>query len=342
MDQDNLFIKLRQYVKGKISSGELASSDDLIYSIREHKDMRGQSQIFLDIPVDDFMEKILTDDNDIWFFRSIKSGSHNFIDYHLATDDFDEGFGPWNYFSEDNDSLADKIGKLLIGPNFEISNEDMRKELAKKLYDNFQKQYDNIVYSYTNEKDSEMSQSAEDVINKDLEELEKEIGFKVSTRSVSTTVANLFSNLVKYNLYTSTIMGLLETISNDYEVRIGGWEEDMWNYQNDKYFDKASYNREVDWNLDQVYDKLTEDFGEESLKAHRDLVDRITRKFRMDTLYQVPKSSKYFFSIRNFDIADNKIMVFIKNKTGQNKTIGMTEENFYHFLYQPELFELEI
>ena len=74
-----------------------------------------------------------------------------------------------------------------------------------------------------------------------------------------------------------------------------------------------------------------------------DLVNKISKKYEFDKWYDVPKDNSLSFAIKQIDRDDMKILVVIDKKgegSRQVKTVKMSEENFYNFLYQPELFDL--
>ena len=70
------------------------------------------------------------------------------------------------------------------------------------------------------------------------------------------------------------------------------------------------------------------------------MVDRISKKFELDKMYDLPKKKDVRFKIENFEMNPNKIVVKL-SRAFKQRELKLTEENFYHLLYQPTLFNLE-
>ena len=68
--------------------------------------------------------------------------------------------------------------------------------------------------------------------------------------------------------------------------------------------------------------------------------NRIINKFDLKKWYTLPKDNEIKFNITGFDREELKVLVTIQNlKKGYNR-LSLSEENFYNFLYQPQLFDL--
>jgi len=347
MSENNLLIALRNFTRNKISAYDLESTDESIDYIKENKNVRGQSELEMKFTIDEFLEMMNLSESDIWFYQDIRRGNFEFLPYDFVVQDFDEGYGPWYYFDEENVKLTKEIASLLSNSSFEFEDESMKSDLAKKLNKYFESEYDQIIYSYMSNKNEEMSTVANERIENEIDSFLKKFGFKQKGyNNLIIKVSDLMSNLIRYNAYNSDIKELLEIISKDSAREgwqdIGGWDEDRYEYLNDKYFDRGSFNRDVNWSLEKIYDKLSEEVGEENLKKYRELVDSITDKFKMNVVYSLPKNKKHSFLIKGFNVEKNKIIVDLIKFAGMRKTIELSEENFYNLLYQPELFELEI
>jgi hypothetical protein len=146
---------------------------------------------------------------------------------------------------------------------------------------------------------------------------------------------------VKFGINKTDIISLFKQIVENNGGSMGGWAEDQYEYQDYENFDSESFNREVDRQLDNILEKI-EDNGTQ-INEFISLRNRILSKFKLNKWYELPKNKRDTFKITGFDSDDMKIEVqFIRytdSKGGGFNTKKMSEENFYHFLYQPELFK---
>jgi hypothetical protein len=144
----------------------------------------------------------------------------------------------------------------------------------------------------------------------------------------------------RYNITKTDAITLFKTILEKEGLlgRMGGWYEDVYNYEGD--FDTASFNDEVERQLDSILEKMEDrDFG--NLTEYLDMVSRINKKFRIDKWYNLPKDKNIFFKIDNFDLKTMEIDILLQ-KTGKSiRKISVSEENFNNLLYQPELFDMD-
>ena len=146
---------------------------------------------------------------------------------------------------------------------------------------------------------------------------------------------------IRLNALQLPIEKLLPEIFKADKISVGGWAENSYEYQNKDYFDSSSFNNYVGRKLDEILEKI-EDGAEENfnIKDYVDMVDRVSKKFEVDKWHILPKKKDVRFKIENFEMNPNKIVVKL-SKALQQRELKLTEENFYHLLYQPTLFNLE-
>jgi hypothetical protein len=72
------------------------------------------------------------------------------------------------------------------------------------------------------------------------------------------------------------------------------------------------------------------------------MTQRILKKFKQDSYYNLPKDPKKEtrFKIEGFEYPEMKVVVYLQ-KGLKAKTLKLSEENFYNLLYQPTLFNLD-
>jgi hypothetical protein len=70
------------------------------------------------------------------------------------------------------------------------------------------------------------------------------------------------------------------------------------------------------------------------------MVERVSKKFQVGRWYVLPKKKDVRFIIENFEMNPDKVVVKL-SKDLKQRILKLSEENFYHLLYQPTLFNLE-
>lgn len=340
------FMSLRNFSRGKISAYELEDSDPNIYNVKTDKSNLGQSVVKIEFKDDDeFLKVIDLNDDDMWFVRMINSyySDYEFMDWYAVTNDFTEGYIIYGELDEDNIEKLRQIANVIYSKKFDLSDENFRIEFSKKLYEAFKTEVDNILSDYHIEKNREMRQVAEIEVNKDINNYFNEFGFTfVPYDALTTTVANLMMWYIRTNSLQLSIAELLPQIFETSKASLGGWPENSYEFQDEKYFDNSSFNREVDRQLTKILEKIEDGADGEgySLQDYLDMVSRIRKKFEVDKWYDLPTKKDVRFKIQKFEMNPNKIEVRL-SKGMKQRDLRLTEENFYHLLYQPTLFNLE-
>jgi hypothetical protein len=340
------FMALRDFVKGKISRYELEDSDPDIYHVSVDNSNRGLSVVKLRFNDDKFWKSVGLHEDDIWFMGMINSNysGYEFMDWYSVKDEFVNGYTVFGELNEDNIEKLKLISRLIYPKKFDLENEQFRVDFANKLINTFKVEIEDILSDYLSEKNSEMTQVAQESIEKELNDYFKEAGFTyVSDDEFTTTVGNLVMWYIRENSLQLPIEELLPKIFASNKINVGGWQEDTYEYQDAEKFDSVSFNLSVERNLDKIIEKIEDGSlsdGEFNMQDYLGMVDRISKKFEIGKRYDLPKKKDVRFYIENFEMNPNKIVV--KLSKGMKQTIlKLTEENFYHLLYQPTLFNLE-
>lgn len=294
----------------------------------------------LEINEDDFYDWIDISEDDGWFAKVMFNpySDYNFIDSGSFYDDFEQGYGVFNYFDEDNLELLKKIASILLPHHeFVLDSIDQRAQLSKLLLEVYEKETNNIVDDLINERETQLHNSAREYISNELDTYLDYNGIKVIREFdlFKTTVGNLIYLYHRTGLYDYKLDKMLEYVfRNATEKKIGGWYESPYEMQNDDHLDLDSFNRTVTWNLEKILDKLEED-GD--VQKFIEMTERIKRKYKPGHWYNLPKDKKVVFKIDRFDKDTNKI----KGKLRWDLKVtefNLSEENFYKLLYQPTLF----
>lgn len=341
------FMALRDFVKGKISEYDLKYSDESISDVRSDRSNPGQSKVYIDLSGDDAILSMMgLSDDDIWFHNVINShySDYEFMDWYAVQDDFKEGYIIYNDLDEENIEKLRVISRFIYPKKFDLGNDDFKSGLSKKLLELFNDETEQILSDFQSEKNTEMAKSAREAIDTDLEKYFTHLGLGYSSRydTLNTTVANLIMWYIKTNSLHLPLKELLPKIFEDSKPdRIGNWHETQYEYQNDDYFDSDSFNSYAGRKLDEILEKIQEGAeGEFDFEEYKEMVERVSKKFEIEKWYKLPKKKDTDFKIEGYEMNPNKIMVKLR-KGMKARGLKLTEENFYHLLYQPTLFNLE-
>jgi len=187
---------------------------------------------------------------------------------------------------------------------------------------------------------------AEETIDSEINRLLEDSGFELyrGYRKIQTTVGNLLMWSARLGINKTNMSSLFEEIiNNNGSGNIGGWHENSYEFQNDKYFDSESFNNEVTRQFDKILEEIESDSEEKGvpIKEFLDFRNRILKKFKPEIWYKLPKDNNVSFRIQGFDKDDMKVIVRLQSKTRGYRDVNLSEENFYNLLYQPGLFDAD-
>jgi hypothetical protein len=335
---------LKGYVKGNISRYELEDSDPDIYHVREDRSNLGQSVIKLGFNDDKFWKNVGLHEDDVWFMKMINSyySDYEFMDSYSIKEDFSNGYTIFYELNEDNIEKLKRISRYIFPKKFDLENEEFRSKFAEKLLSSFKRETQDILDDYQSEKNREMSHVAQKSIQKELNNYFNEFGFTyIPDDEFTTTVANLIMWYIRENAVHEPIEKLLPKIFSSSKMSIGGWQENSYEYQDSEEFDSVSFNNYVERKLDEIIERIEDGADSDfDVKDYVAMVDRISKKIEVGKWHNLPKKKDVRFYIENFEMNPNKVVVKL-SKALQQRELKLSEENFYHLLYQPTLFNLE-
>jgi hypothetical protein len=347
-EDKNLVIGLRNFAKGRITKDDLYRLDDSIDYI-DKKEPLGQSMVT--IKFDDnkeFLEEIDLDEQDVWFMQALNGyNGYEFNDPYQIGQDFKEGYNVYYEINDENTETLKIIATTILpDKEFTIDSEEYRSELSVMLLDLFPEEIDRILDDFYMEKEHEMNTVAKESIknefNKPLEE--KGINLNYDMDEVEITLADLYSEALQLNLFNSNAKEIVTAIiKKALGNNVGGWYESNYEYQDEKYFDLESFNREVERQFEKIIEKLDEKSEEEyTVQDFVDFRNRIVSKYKLKTWYENPKDKNLIFMIDSFNPGNMSVKLNIKDKeSGLFKKIELEEEQFNNFLYQNTLFNLD-
>ena len=181
-------------------------------------DPLGQSKIIFDFGDDDnFLKMLDLHDDDIWFFNVINShySDYEFMDSYTVEEDWKEGYVVYGDLNDDNVEKLKQISEVILpSKEFNLNNDEYRQELSSVLLDLFERETDIILSDYFVEKNREMTITARESMNKELEKVVEDIGFYFKRKfdEVYTTPANIVMLAAKLGINKIDAMSLINNL----------------------------------------------------------------------------------------------------------------------------------
>jgi hypothetical protein len=342
-NNSDIYDALVQISQGKeISNWELQRMDNIVDSVRFNSSSPGKSRIKLKFSDnEDYWKLFDLSSDDIWFANAVHSNydTFEFESSDWIEDDWKQGY-ILREFDTDNLEKVRDILKLIAPKHHKLVNdEDFEK--ASVLFENmFNRQVDEIKWSYTSERNNCKERGAIDMIETDTCKAFENYGiFSIGYcfYSYVTTVSVLLSLYKMYGNPSMTVYELLEKVGKDLSIG-GDWYEFM-HEQDCIDFDNESFNREVSWQLEKIMDKITDDEDFVDLKTSVEKLSTILDKYNIDEWYKLPKDPNTSFKILDINLKEEKVIVALQKQWKGIEKRSYSFEDFNTFLYQPELFE---
>jgi hypothetical protein len=265
------------------------------------------------------------------------------MDSYTIEDDFKSGYTIYYELNQENLNLLKKISELILpGEEFNLEDEEYRVNLSATLLDLFEDEMDYILGEYMYAKNSEMLTTARESIEKEINGFLESIGFSFvrGYDQISTTVANLIMWSVYLNLPKIDLISLFnQIIEHNGTGRLGGWNESSYEYQDNDNFDSKSFNNYVESKFEQILENLDESSETNPINEFLEFRTRVVTKFPLKKWMDLPKNKRINFRVKGFDREDMKVLVELQHPSQGFRTVKLSEENFNHLLYQPELFK---
>jgi hypothetical protein len=340
------FAALRNYAKGKIDAHQLMDADKLFDSIKEDYRNPAESIIRIDFnSEEDLLRTLGLSDDDIYFYLSVTNpyDNYDFIDGYNAQEEFKDGYGVYDYLDEENINTLSQISRAILPKKVDFADTEYLQELSSVLLQNFKRETEDIIDDYVAEKNIQMNREAYKVVEKELQDYIDSLGFEVTNSGLRISVGELINLYLMNNAIHVPLKKLLENLFESDKQHFG-WNDDIYEYANDEDFDSVSFNRYAGRILDNILQRI-EDAGEElglDINDFTSMTARIEKKFKTGGWYILPKDTtkQTRFKVEGFEFPNMKISVSLQKGLKQ-KTVKLSEQNFYNLLYQPSLFSLD-
>jgi hypothetical protein len=331
------------------------ADDDRVVQITRVTKNRGKSLVQLRFTEEEFMKIFIDDENDYSNTASMIAACESrytenlFVDGYWGDEELREGY-VFHYFNEENIKLLRDILKLVNPPlaNFELHNPE---KTGRFLYDMFGNIIDDIGSYYADYYDETLRKGCLDYVQKKL--CKKFDNYGIIERSCREHYVTTVDLLIGFWDQTKTphdesIIDMLKNFVSQNNLEFDeDLYEDYYSYWDNENWDGDGFNREVNRILEKIHDKITDDMSPEDLenvKKFYELIEKLNMK--VGDWQNFPKEKtfgkidgKKIFNIQNME--DGKVNVLYKaNKENYHdvKKMSVPLEDFYNFLYHPELF----
>ena len=332
-----------------------ADDDKIVKVKRVNETNRGKSLVELRFTEEEYMNIFIDDKDNHNNNAAVISACENrysgnlFVDSYWGDDEMRQGY-VMHYFNEENLTLFRNIIKLVNPPlaHFEIGNPE---DVGEFFYKNFTDESSEIGGYYADYYDETLRAGCLEYVNKKL--CGKFDNFGIIEKECKEVYLTTVSSLIYFWDKTKTPheASLIDMFKNFVEQNNLEFDEDLfedyYSYFDNENWDGDGFNREVNRILDRLHDRLTEDIDPEELEKMQKfykLLDKLN--YVAGRWYNFPvqktfgkKNENRIFQVQGFE--DGKITVL--HKPDKNNFHGVEKllvdvDNFYDFLYHPELF----
>jgi hypothetical protein len=332
-----------------------ADDDRIVKVTRVNEKNRGKSLVELRFTEEEYMN-IFIDDKDnynnnasiIAACESRYSGNL-FVDSYWGDDEMRGGY-PIHYFNEENLTLFKNIIKLVNPPlaNFQIG---YNEGVGEFFYQNFSNEASEIGGYYADYYDETLKAGCLEYVNKNL--CGKFDNFGIIEKECKEVYLTTVSSLIYFWDKTKTphedsLIDMFKNFVGQNNLEFDeNLYEDYYNYWSNENWDGDGFNREVNRILDRLYNRLVEDIDPEELEKMQKfykLLDKLNYSSGQWNNFPVQKTfgkknENKIFRIEGFE--DGKIKIL--HKPDKNNYYGVEKmyvevDDFYNFLYHPELF----
>jgi len=354
----SLYEALIEFRNKQISSYDVEMADEygIINISRINEKNIGKSLVILKFTEEEYRDLFLGDKesyergNNESLIDACESrySSNVFTDYYWGEEETQQGY-TFHYFNEENINLLRKILKILNPPlaNFDLGTRT--EEVGEFFWNNFKDNMEDIASEFTNYYDEALKVGLLEYVNQKL--YNKFTNFGIIEKTPGMSYLTTLDFLISFwdRTQSNHDLGIIEVLKkfvNDNNLELDeDLHEDYYAYYDSKNFDEESFNRTVERTLERIYEKITEDMTSEDIekmKRFHQILEKLNIKIDSWTFFPKQKTfgepSQKQFKVIRFEDG----LVYIHVSDSQNHYPGngvkVQLEDFYDFLYHPELF----
>ena len=348
--KSSIYSALLMMSKGeKIDRWELSRLDDLVSDVRYNQKSPENSMIT--IKFDDYnsyFELFDLNEYDVSFCNRLFGGgyysSENEFYYNdMGDSDWREGYLMYEFNQENLNKVKEMV--TLLSPEISDMDRQSFNEVASAiLYDTFNYEVDEIIYEYVNLKNQCSERSARKDIESELGDPFMTYGIfeKTPFRIYVTTIKVLLSLFKMSGKKNGSIKDVLSFFTK--QKSVGPYEE--YRFEFGCYdFDDESFQKEVEKQLEKMSEKLYDSDMFVDIEKYREIIKKVLSVYPINKTFRLPVDKEKTFRILKVDPKTNRIIVEYTNYKGlkgKKEKRSFSLEEFFNFLYTPELFEQKV
>lgn len=307
----------------------------------DNEDTRGVIRIKFN-SIDDCLETLFDfDDTDSWVIKSAWwYNDTNYTDYSSIESEFREGHFPYDILDDDNKERFSEIGNY-----FGLKYKDDTEFFASLFevldnYNDFDERIDSMAIDYSHYMDFTIRDTIREKSEKDFDEdFFIPNGFKVNEtlEKYSIGVIELLKYMIENKITDAeNIIEVIEHMKKNTPLSFENYENyHEWGYSHEFSDEKKkSFNFDVKYELEKIIKKLDED----GIPFDSSFFIKIRKLYSFKETYSTPKNENIKFIIKGIEIKQNKVLIQVNRGKGWSDTYAMGEDEFFNFLYHPELF----
>lgn len=278
-------------------------------------------------------------DDDIWWINRFRYNDYDSYDYDNGEiEDSWKGGYIYNYYM--NDENKNKVDKLINISNLNAFDKPV-EERMRIFIDNFWDTASAIYGEFFQFEHVCRMDNAKEEIFEDLGNKFSKFGIReiVPLYKYKTSVNILIKLFDTIGDKTMTLKELLTHIIKNYTKESYGYYDELYHQTNCDEFDSEGFNRECEWHLDKVLDKLEDTVEFVNVENFFVLIDLVNDKYGFDKWYEFKTKKGVHFKINKIDPKTNKIIVDINDlNTKKTSQRSLTYDELLRMETQYELF----
>ena len=332
-----------------------ADDDNIVKVKTVNEKNRGKSLVELRFTEEEFMEIFVDDKNEHNNNAAVIAACENrysgnlFVDTYWGDEEMRGGY-ILHYFNEENMTLFKKIIKLVNPPlsYFDLNSTD---EVGEFFYYNFDNESGDISNSYVDYYDETLKAGCLEYVQKKLCGKFDNFGIieKECKEYYLTTVNFLINFWDRTNTpHDASLIDMFKNFVNQNNLEFDeDLYEDYYAYWSNENWNGDGFNKDVNRVLERLYDRLIENTEPEELEKMQKFYNLLDKfNYTPGKWYNFPiqktfgkKNDDRIFRVEGFK--DGKIKILQKpnrNNFHDVDILSVDVDNFYNFLYHPELF----
>ena len=336
---DGKVYKLLMRIKNgeSVSVNEMKRADDCISDYKATPKSPHKGKITLYFYDDEYIELFNPSEDDKWAYQSVTSyNGYQFEDYYSTLETFKEGYMLGDLFLNENFTKLKKILSIISPKESDLKTDEKEVKASLTLDELFGNEIEDIVGEYVNILNNCKNRSFLNKLEENLCDAFED--YYIFTEKCLNYYFTSVGFLIKlYDTVGDTSLSIKELLFNiGSELNKNGWGDYFYEQQCDD-FDFEYFNNYVSKILDKIFDNLVDSDDYMDIEEYFNMYDTYGLKYNINGEYKTKYGKE--FGYKGIRPEDNKILISVLKKDGNEEIRSYSEEEFNNFMVSPELFE---